>query len=103
MADATSGHGVKIYVTLDPSGSPGTFTHIEGLVGEIKFKANVASKKVTPHEKKVDEYTYSEETVRDEISCNWNYDPTDADHVALMTLMLAKTKVGFRKLGPGGV
>lgn len=99
----TSGHGVKIYVTLDPVASPNVFTHITGLVGEVKVKLNTAKKKVTPHEKLMDRYVFSGEIVRDEISLNWNYDSEDTNHIALRDMILERTPIGLRKLGPGGV
>ncbi len=103
MANPSSGHGVKIYVTLTPVASPNVFTLIPELVGEVKVKFNTASKKVTSHDRTMDTYTFSNELVRDEMSLNWNYDPTDTTHVALRDLILARTPVGLRKLGPGGV
>lgn len=103
MANPTSGHGVKIYVTLDPGASPNVFTLIPELVGEIKVKFNTAKKKVTSHDRLMDTYTFSGELVRDELSLNFNYDPTDTNHTKLRDLILARTSIGLRKLGPGGV
>lgn len=106
---AVSGHGVRYLVTLTPLvTSPLVFTEVNELVGDIVFKTSRANKKTTPHSRAgvpvtMDEYVVSTEIVRDEMTMQLNFDPTDATHLALRDLYWAKTKVALKKLGPGGV
>lgn len=103
--EPSSGHGVRIRVTLDPEGSPNVFTDIDGLMGDIGFKTTKASKNVTPHSRggeivTVDEYTFSRVMVRDEMAMEINFDPNDADHIALRDHVLDGSIVGVEKIGP---
>jgi len=98
-----TGHGCDIRITLNPSGSPNVFTSIDELSGPLSFKTTKANKKVTAHTRTVDVYVHSPELVRDAMALKFNYDPSDADHVALRDLALSNTVVGVAYLAPGGV
>lgn len=103
MANALSGHGCKIYITLDPVASPNVFTLVPELTGDLSWKINHASKKTTPHDRTTDEYVFSNEKVRDEMTLSFNYIPTETTHTTVRNLCINNTFIGLKYLAPGGV
>lgn len=96
-----AGHGVKIFVELDPEGSPGEFTRILGLNTSVDTGYMRDSEEITPHDRLVDVHIIAPIMKRDDLSLTLNYDVSDPDHVALYLLFKEKKIFGLRRTGPG--
>lgn len=105
MSLAVSGHGATIAMELDPSGSPGSFTTIAELNGDIMPPGlNRPETEVTPHQDTIDSWVtgrLGREAVT--FSVNFIFNDQTHDHsTGLQSMIINKTRFGLRFLGPSG-
>lgn len=105
MTQAVAGHGTIIAMELDPTGSPGAFTDIAELNGDITWpELTRGETEVTPHQDNIDSYVLG--VMRRgalSLSVNFIFDDNTHDHLTgLYAAMAANETRGFRIRGPGG-
>jgi hypothetical protein len=103
MSNAIAGHGAKIQMELDPTGSPGVFTDIAELNGDIqKPELSRNFEESTPHNATID-YHVGGVLRRSPLtgSCNFIFDNNTHDHATgLRKAIIDDQTRGFRILGP---
>lgn len=106
MTDAVAGHGAEIAMEQDPTGSPGVFTSIAEVNGDIMPPAlSREFAEATPHSDDIDSHVPGV-LRRDPMtfSVNLLYDNATHDHLTgLIKAMIDKENRGFRVRGPQGV
>jgi hypothetical protein len=105
MTQAVAGHGALIAVEQDPTGSPGVFTTIGELNGDITWpELSRGETEVTPHQDNIDSWVLG--ILRRgplSFSVNWIYDEATHDHLTGLINAISENEVrGFRLRGPGG-
>ena len=102
---ATAGHGASIGMELDPTGSPGTFTAIAELNGDIQWPGlGRGEAEATGHDHNID-YWVSGSLRREPFtfSMNFVYNHGTHDHLTgLHDAVISNETRGFRLRGPGG-
>lgn len=102
MATPRSAHGVRWAAELDPAGAPDVYTDIGGLRGDVNFlNLSRTATEVTDHGDDIDKYVKGV-LRRGEVPVRLNYDHGDANHQALLELMLAGTNFKCKFYGAGG-
>lgn len=105
MSNAVAGHGALIAMELDPTGSPGVFTTIAELNGDISFpELSRGETEVTPHQSNIDEWVLGIPR-RSPLtgSVNYIFDDGTHDHLTgMLAAIMANETRGFRVRGPGG-
>ena len=105
MTRATAGHGATIAMELNPTMSPGVFTIIAELNGDIKWPAvNRKETEVTPHQDTIDSYVLGVLS-RDALTfgCNFIFDdPTHDQTTGVYAAIRDNETRGFRLRGPNG-
>lgn len=102
MSLAVSGHGATIAMELDPVGTPGVFTVVAELNGDIQEPGLQRPwTETTPHQDTIDSGVTGR-LGRDALTftVNWIFD--DTTHVGLRDAIIDNTFTGFRVRGPGG-
>ena len=105
MTNAVAGHGALIAYEADPVVSPGVFTTIAELNGDITAPGlSRGETDVTPHQDNIDSYVLG--ILRREaltFSVNWIFDDPTHDHLTGITSFIRdNTTFGIRLRGPGG-
>ena len=105
MSGAIAGHGATIAMELDPTGSPGTFTVIADLNGDIvQPELSRPEEEVTPHDDTIDSWV-SGGLTRGPLTFGVNYRFAHGTHDHLTgfidAIILNETR-GFRLRGPAG-
>lgn len=105
MSLARAGHGASIQIELDPVGSPGVFTEVAELNGDITAPGlNRPAAEVTPHQDDIDSHVIGRlgrETLS--FSVNFLYDNNTHDHLTgLQKKIIDNEFFGVRILGPNG-
>lgn len=102
---AVAGHGATIAIELLPAGSPGVFTVIAELNGDITWPGLSRSMtEVTPHQDDIDSYVAGR-LGRESLSFSTNYifNDTTHDHLTgLQKKIISNELFGVRLRGPGG-
>lgn len=105
MSLAVAGHGATIAMEQDPSGSPGVFTVIADLNGDItQPELSRPEEEVTPHDDTIDTWVLGVIS-RGPLTfgLNWVYDNATHDHsTGLIKAMIDNETRGFRVRGPSG-
>lgn len=105
MTNAIAGHGATIAMELDPTGSPGTFTTIAELNGDLNFPDLMrAEEEVTPHQDDIDSWVLGVMS-RGPFTGSVNYiydDQTHDETDGLIAAIVAGETRGFRFRGPNG-
>jgi len=105
MTQAVAGHGATIAMEQDPTGSPGVFTVIAELNGDITPPALTRPEtEVTPHQDTIDSWVLGGLT-RGPFSFSVNYIFNTATHdhsTGLHYAMINNETRGFRFRGPAG-
>jgi hypothetical protein len=105
MSQAVAGHGATIAYEADPSGSPGTFTVIAELNGDITWpELNRPETETTPHQDDIDDWVLGR-LGRGPLtfSVNFIYDDPTHDHLTgLYKKIIDNELFGLRLRGPGG-
>lgn len=105
MSDAQAGHGTIIAMELNPVSSPGVFTDIAELNGDINWPGLTRPEdEVTPHNLDIDFWVFGR-LGREafSFSVNFVFDNNTHDHeTGLIAMMVSNTTVGLRVRGPGG-
>jgi len=105
MSNAQAGHGATIAMEQDPTGSPGVFTVVAELNGDITFPGLMRGEtEHTPHQDTIDSWNLGV-LRRDplQFSVNFIYDNATHDHATgLIKAMIDNETRGFRIRGPGG-
>jgi hypothetical protein len=102
MSIAVSGHGATIAVELDPTGSPGNFTVIAELNGDLTgLGLSRPETEVTPHQDTIDSWVTGS-LMREPWTFTVNYIYGNNTHEALRDAILGRTRTGFRFRGPDG-
>lgn len=105
MSAAVSGHGATIGIELDPAGSPGVFTTIAELNGDIQWPGlNRPEQETTPHQDTIDDWVLGR-LGRDPLtfSVNYIFDDETHDHLTgLHKKIMDNQLFGVRLRGPGG-
>ena len=105
MSQAASGHGATIGIELDPVGSPGVFTTIAELNGDIEWpELNRPETETTPHQDTIDDWVMGR-LGRGALSFSVNYIFDDGTHdhlTGLQQKIIDNELFGIRILGPGG-
>lgn len=106
MTRAVAGHGATIAMELDPTGSPGVFSTIAELNGDISPPAlSRGESEVTPHQDNIDSWVLGI-LRRDALtfSVNFIFDDETHDHLTgLHRAIVTNETRGFRFRGPGGL
>lgn len=105
MTEAVAGHGALIAMELDPTGSPGVFTTIAELNGDITFPGlSRPETEVTPHQDTIDAFVMGilkREALQ--FSVNWLFDNGTHDFQTGLGYAIVNNELrGFRLRGPGG-
>lgn len=99
---AVAGHGATIAVELDPTLSPGVFTSVGELNGDIAWPSlSVPETNVTAHNDNIDFYVPGV-LQREALTFTVNYVFDDSVHEVFVASVLDKTIRGWRLRGPGG-
>ncbi len=99
---AVAGHGATIALEMDPVGSPGVFTPVGELNGDINwFSLSVPETNVTAHNDRID-FWIPGVLQREALSFTINYVFNDSVHEELIASVLEKTVRGFQLRGPSG-
>ena len=101
---AVAGHGALIAIEQDPTGSPGTFTTIAELNGDITYpELSRPETEVTPHQLNIDTWILGVPTRGPlTFSVNWIFDNATHDHLTGLTeAFFANETRGIRITGPG--
>lgn len=105
MTEAIAGHGATIAMELDPTGSPGVFTTMAELNGDITFpELSRGETDVTPHQDHIDSWVLGI-LRRGPLTGGVNYIFDDETHDHLTGMIAAikdNERRGFRIRGPGG-
>lgn len=105
MSQAVAGHGATIAIELDPVGSPGTFTVVAELNGDITWpELNRPETETTPHQDTIDDWVLGR-LGRGPLSFSVNYIFDDSTHDAstgLYSKIISNELFGIRMRGPGG-
>ena len=104
MTQAVAGHGATIAVEQDPSGSPGVFTVIAELNGDITWpELSRPETEVTPHQDNIDSWVTGR-LGRALITFGINFifdDPTHDHLTGLQDKIINNTLFGLQFTGPG--
>jgi len=105
MSLAVAGHGATIAVEADPTGSPGVFTVIAELNGDIVWpEMSRGETEVTPHQDTIDYWVLG--ILRRgalTFGVNFIYDDGTHDHLTGLYSKVASNEIsGYRLRGPGG-
>lgn len=105
MTQAIAGHGATIGMELDPALTPGSFTVVAELNGDIKKPSlNRPATEATPHQDTIDSHVTGR-LGRSELSFSVNYifDDSTHDHLTgLQKMIIDNTEFGLYLRGPGG-
>lgn len=105
MSIAVPGHGALVAIELSPSGSPGSFTTVSELNGDITWPGLTRPEtEVTPHQDTIDSWVTGR-LGREALTFGMNFIYGDGTHDALtglQALMIANTRFGVRLRGPSG-
>lgn len=105
MSLAVSGHGATIAIELDPTLSPGVFTTVAELNGDITWPGlNRPATEVTPHQDTIDSHVTGR-LGREPLSFTVNYvfdDETHDSTTGLQAKIIANEFFGVRLRGPNG-
>lgn len=105
MTQAVAGHGATVAMELDPTLSPGVFTTIAELNGDITFpQLSRAETEVTPHQDHIDSWVLGILTRGPlTLAVNYIYNDQTHDHLTGLISSIASNEVrGFRIRGPKG-
>lgn len=103
-AGVTAGHGATIAIELDPVASPGVFTTIAQLNGDISIGLNRPEEDVTGHNDDIDTHTLGV-LARDPLAftVNFIFDDQTHDHLTGLIGKLRDNEcIGVRVRGPVG-
>lgn len=103
MTQAIAGHGAVIAMELDPSGSPGVFTEIGELNGDLAWpELSRREDEATPHNDTIDSYTFGVLSRGPlQFSVNFIFDDGNHDHsTGLVNALVDNERRGFRLTGP---
>lgn len=105
MSQAVAGHGALIAIELDPSGSPGVFTTISELNGDITWpELERPWTETTPHQDDIDDGVAGR-LGRGPLSFSTNFifDDSTHDHLTGLYQKIKDNELfGIRMRGPGG-
>ena len=102
MAAPVAGHGTLVYTTLDPVGSPSTYTLVAKVIGDVMSPGlQRPSDEVTGHEDDIDSYVTGR-LARDEISFELAYMYDHTSHSGIQALLLTPADCGLKIVGPEG-
>lgn len=105
MSQAVAGHGATIAIELDPTGSPGVFTTIAELNGDIVWpELNRPETETTPHQDTIDDWVLGR-LGRGPLTFSVNYIFNDQTHDHLTGLykkIIDNELFGVQLRGPGG-
>lgn len=105
MSLAVAGHGATIAIELDPVVSPGVFTVVAELNGDIQWPGlQRPETEVTPHQDTIDSYVLGR-LGREALTFSTNYvfDDSTHDHLTgLQAKIIDNELFGVRILGPNG-
>lgn len=105
LSKAVAGHGATIAKEMNPIASPGVFTVIAELNGDIKWpQLSRPETDVTPHQANIDNWVLGILT-RGPLTFSVNFifnDPTHDHLTGLYSNIGSNSKQGFRLRGPGG-
>lgn len=105
MSNAVAGHGATIAMELAPTGSPGVFTAIGELNGDITWpELSRPETEITPHDDSIDSWVLGVITRGPlTFSVNFIFDDGQHDHLTgLYSALINNEQRGFRLRGPGG-
>lgn len=99
---AEAGHGVSIAVELDPTLSPGVFTDIPEVMGDVNWPVvSLPMSNVTAHNDGIDYHIVGVPT-REPFTFGVHYAAGNAVHEALRAMPFDAVKRGWRSRGPAG-
>lgn len=105
MSNALPSHGALMAYEVDPVVSPGVFTTVAEIVGDLKFPdLNTRETECTPHNDNIDSYRPGVlSRANSTFDVNWVFNNSTHDHLTGMLSCVIDRKLrGFRFRGPGG-
>lgn len=98
-----SGHKTLVAITLDPSGSPGTFTTVGFVTNPLTYKLNRESVKSIAHGDTLARTFTSPVAEIDSITVEMDYTHGDTQHDKIRDHFNLNTTFGLQITGPGAV
>lgn len=97
-----AGHAARLYIEVDPSGSPGVFTLVPEVTSSIDVGSTRQKTEITAHGAGVGSNIVSQVMGQDDITVDMTYKFANAVHAALHDHYVNGTTFGLMELGPEG-